>query len=266
MAWLLAALALAAVWACPHLLDRRYMEVARREQCRNNLRQIGLALGMYASVHGPFPYGAVPSAALSAGRRLSWLVTLLDFLEGNAPNIRDKTLTWDDPAAALIRIDKQTGGYVPAGSDIPTYHCPTADASNARAGREPTEYMGMAGLGADAPLLPLGHPRAGVFGYERATPTGRITDGLGSTVAVVEALEGRGPWRAGGPSTVRGVDPSRGPYVGVGRQFGGCHPAGAQALFADGFVRFLGEAIDPKVFEALATAAGGEALPAGWDQ
>jgi len=242
---------------------------ADRELCRNHLKQIGMALDMYTSVHGSFPYGTVPSASLPVGRRLSWLVTLLDFIEGNAPNIRDKTRAWDDPiAAGLVSTDKDTerGGDVPAGSDISVYHCPSGSESHAPAGHEPTEYIGMAGLGADAPSLALGHPRAGVFGDERATPTGRISDGLGSTVAVVEAREGRGPWRAGGPSTVRGVDPSRRPYVGARRQFGGCHPAEAQALFADGSVRFLSESIDPQVFEALSTVAGGEPLPAGWDR
>jgi hypothetical protein len=34
--------------------------------------------------------------------------------------------------------------------------------------------------------------------------------------------------------------------------------------FADGSVRFVRETIDPKVFEALSTIAGGESLPAEW--
>ncbi len=36
--------------------------------------------------------------------------------------------------------------------------------------------------------------------------------------------------------------------------------------FADGSVRFLRETIDPKVFEAISTIAGGEGLPQGWDR
>jgi prepilin-type processing-associated H-X9-DG protein len=239
---------------------------ADREMCRDHLKQIGVALDNYVSVHGCFPYGAVPSAAIPVGRRLGWHATLLDFIEGNGPNIPDKARAWDDPAVtALVRFDKEAGRYEPAGSEISTYRCPAGGAAHFPAGRQPTEYVGVAGLGADAPMLPLGHPRAGVFGHERATPGSRITDGLGSTMAVVETREDRGPWRAGGPSTVKGLDPSRRPYVGAGRQFGGLHPGGAQVVFADGSVRFVRDSIDPAVFEAMATIAGGEPLPPGWD-
>jgi prepilin-type processing-associated H-X9-DG protein len=44
------------------------------------------------------------------------------------------------------------------------------------------------------------------------------------------------------------------------------HPGTAQVVFADGSVRSVRDSIDPKVFEALATIAGGERLPAGWDR
>jgi len=54
------------------------------------------------------------------------------------------------------------------------------------------------------------------------------------------------------------------PQIGRGRPFGGYHPGGANVAFADGSIKFLRETIDPKVFEALSTVAGGERLPDGW--
>ena len=41
-------------------------EAARQSQCRNNLKQIGLALANYESAHGSFPLGAVLYSALDA--------------------------------------------------------------------------------------------------------------------------------------------------------------------------------------------------------
>ena len=66
-------------------------------------------------------------------------------------------------------------------------------------------------------------------------------------------------------ATVRGLDPAKQPYIGPGRQFGGLHEGVAVVAMADGSVRFVAESIDPKVFEAISTIAGGEQVPAGWD-
>ena len=144
--------------------------------------------------------------------------------------------------------------------------CPTDPAAERQTHLLPLSYIAIAGLGADAPTLPFKHLRAGIFGYDRATRVADITDGLTNTMMFAETTHANGPWTAGGPSSVRGVDPTRQPYFGFNRQFGGYHAVGANVAFADGSVRFIRESINPKVFEAMSTIAGGEALPAGWDQ
>jgi hypothetical protein len=111
-------------------------------------------------------------------------------------------------------------------------------------------------------LLPKGHPRAGVFGYDRQTGLADIIDGAAFTMVVAESGRAKGPWLAGGPATVRGLDPADLPYIGPGCQFGGLHePSGLHVALADGSVRFIRDTINPKVFEALSTIAGGEKCP-----
>jgi prepilin-type processing-associated H-X9-DG protein len=83
---------------------------------------------------------------------------------------------------------------------------------------------------------------------------------------VAETTLNNGPWTAGGPATVRGLDPGRQPYVGRGCQFGGTHRGGVIVAFADGSFRFHRDALNPKLFEAISTVAGAEPLPIGWDR
>src|SRR5262249_35803766 len=93
-----------------------------------------------------------------------------------------------------------------------------------------------------------------------------ITDGASTTMMLAETTMANGPWTAGGPSTVRGLDPARRPYLGPGRQFGGSHQGGAMVAFADGSVRFLRGTIASEVIERLSTVAGGESIAEGWDR
>jgi prepilin-type processing-associated H-X9-DG protein len=178
-------------------------------------------------------------------------------------------MAWDEGVNRVLRRrDKSSDEiYFVEGRDkFRCFHCPGNEAVFDAGGRELTSYVGIAGLGPDAAALPVEDPRAGVFGFDRLTPLDAITDGTATTMAAAETAESNGPWKAGGPATVRGLDPSRRPYIGRGAQFGGTHRGGAMVAFADGSVRFIRATIDPKVFEALSTIAGGERLPAGWDR
>jgi hypothetical protein len=120
-------------------------------------------------------------------------------------------------------------------------------------------------VGPDAASLPLAHPKAGVFGYERRVTIRDITDGTSNTMMVADTAERNGPWAAGSAATVRAVDPALQPYVGHRRPFGGVLEGEQRnqvlVLMADGSVRSIQSNVKPEVFEALATIAGGEQIP-----
>ena len=128
-------------------------------------------------------------------------------------------------------------------------------------------YVGMAGLGRDASLLPCSDPKAGVFGYDRKTKFADVTDGHSTTIMVIETNFENGPWGAGGFSSVRGIDHEGSAYLGTAGQFGSFHrtqeallfyPKCSNCAYVDGSARYITETIDSEVFEAMATIAGGE--------
>ena len=55
-------------------------EEARRAQCTNNLKQIGLGLLNYLSAYGSFPYAALPNDRLPPDKRLSWQLGVMPFM------------------------------------------------------------------------------------------------------------------------------------------------------------------------------------------
>lgn len=74
-------------------------EAARRTSCKNNLKQMGLAVHNYQTAHRVFPPGAAVNTSLtSTGNNGSWGVhgRLLPFLEqGNLYDQVDLTVGWD---------------------------------------------------------------------------------------------------------------------------------------------------------------------------
>jgi prepilin-type processing-associated H-X9-DG protein len=219
-----------------------------RVQCQSNLRNVVMGALCYANREGHFPSGTWPNPSLPPEKRLSWYTAILPDLDD--PELRemlDGDLSWDSPANEGV-----------ANITIGVLRCP----DRARPPVEvpmPTPFVGIAGLGSDAPFLPKGHPRAGVFGYDRQTALSDIKDGAAYTMVVTESGRVGRSWLAGGPATVRGLDTADLPYIGPGRQFGGLHRiSGANVAFADGSVRFISDSVNPRIFEALSTIAGGE--------
>lgn len=226
-------------------------ENGHRPHCQSSLRNIVLGLLAHAYNKGAFPEATRPNPGLPPEQRLSWYVSLFDYedLSDLKPHV-DEGQPWDSPTnAKLARLR------------ISTFRCPNSyDPPTSHPGATP--YIGIAGLGTDAPFLPSGHPRAGVFGHDRRTSLRDIKDGAAVTMVIAESGRIRDSWLAGGPATVRGLDTADRPYIGPGRQFGADHSRpGVNVAFADGSVRFIDGTINPRIFEAFTTIAGGEAIP-----
>jgi Protein of unknown function (DUF1559) len=241
-----AAVCCAAIDGVGRLIQPRFV-CGRRGQCESNMHNLALAMLCYYQITGSFPSGTVPNASLPPADRLGVYVPVSPYLEEQELYNRiDQTQPWHGGGNGSV-----------AGVRIGILICPNA-ARVAPTAPQPTTSIGIAGRGIDAPSLPKTDPRAGIFGYDRQTTLADIKDGAANTMMFAESGRVMGSWLQGGPATVRGLDPTNVPYISPGRQFGGLHDDIAVIAMADGSVRVVSESIDPKVFEAMATIAGGE--------
>jgi prepilin-type processing-associated H-X9-DG protein len=246
-----------------------------RVSCQNHLRDLGLLGVRHASTPGKaiperprpeLPTGTFLNPALAPDLRMSWFVYTLTLLnEGppapdpEAPHRRpvglDDLLKGIDTSAAWNAEHNQPLANYRLASAI----CPAQVRPYPPGQPVPTNYIACGGLGVDTPSKPLDEAgeRAGAYRYDSPTPNSAFKDGLQHTAQIIETNSALGPWLQGGPSTLRGLDPDATPYLGVSRPFGGCHPGGAYVSFADGSVRFIIDTVDPAIFRAMWTLAGG---------
>lgn len=221
-------------------------EAARNTQSKNNLKQLGLALHNYHDAESSFPPGTIEVAELETEQRTSWLVAILKFADERALDEQfDRQQAWNaEPNQAAAK------------KVVLMFQHPANEHPVSALGYATTSYVGLAGIGADSPTLPVDHERAGMFGYTRAARFSDVTDGLSNTLMVSEAAGNPGAWAAGGNATVRGLTAQ--PYIGGPDGLGGFRSSGANMLFADGSVRWISAEADPAVLEKLVTIAGGE--------
>jgi hypothetical protein len=157
----------------------------------------------------------------------------------------DKTAAWDAPA-------NRTG--IEAALSVFQNPSQTGLRRNPSSG----DYVGIAGVGADAATLPTRHPKAGMFGYDRKVRLRDITDGTSNTLMIGDSSTPNLSMIAGGSESIRGF--SQSPYLNGPDGIGSPHTGIVQFAMADGSVRAVSVNVDESVLEALATIAGGEVV------
>ncbi|MCC7085066.1 MAG: DUF1559 domain-containing protein [Pirellulales bacterium] len=302
-------------------------EAARRSQCTNNLKQIGLALQNYHSARKEFPYGGSGDTGYrwfdgySTGASLyNWRASILPYMEESAIYESMKQDMGSLPAfvpPGTSPVNSLQSGWLAGFRALrahktmaPTHACPsdTMTTQLAKTGQSwvftntitsaMSNYYGSSGPSAigiycglcDPSGVPCpcyqkqdGHGAGkqegsvGMFSLRaRGTKLREVLDGTSKTIMVgEEKLVADGGAVAGADLAVRawldpysltstmwGINTSDtdlliwGGYYGQG--FGSYHAGGANFLFADGSVHFLGELINLNVFASLGTKAKGE--------
>jgi prepilin-type N-terminal cleavage/methylation domain-containing protein len=156
-------------------------EAARRMQCSNNLKQIGLALHNYESTYKMFPAGRTPLG-------LSAHASILPFLEqANAAELVDYGVAWNHANNV-----KATQTFIPG------FNCPSDSQFAAPNGWATTTYRANQGSGILYGLPPtlatdpnFGMPEPnGVFYLEKRKRFRDILDGSSNTAAFSEHGQG----------------------------------------------------------------------------
>lgn len=249
-------------------------ESARRRQCSNHLRQIGLAVSLYEDAYKWFPPAASGPPRHALGPRL------LPFLE--LARLADRyryDVPYKDPANAEI-----------VGLQIPVFVCPSAPSPAGRstdAAYGAADYVPITDVDPEAIRLGVVAPRRspwGVLLVNRQCRRSDVRDGATSTILLVEDAGRPQLWRAGrlqgttdpvGWAVFDGVTPINldGSTPDGSTLHGPCainctnvhemysfHGPGAHAVFADGHVQFLPKTIELNVLADMVTRAGGEVV------
>lgn len=236
-------------------------EAARRAQCRNNLKQIGLALHNYHDIHGSFPIGNVP------GTNFAYQSMILPQLD-QAPlhtMINFNSGTCFDWKATL------PGTADPGNFSVPVYGCPSDPNSGHRTVTAsgayfPTDYLGVSGT------TPIDFDGALFSGS--CTSFRDFVDGMSTTLMVGErgipnTLDHGWPICAYGVSGDGDTDNVLSTFAGLhagqpdsfhNMHFWSHHSQSAHFLFVDGSVKSLSYNLDDHLMKAMSSRADGEVV------
>lgn len=203
---------------------RRAREPARRSQCKNNLKQIGLALHNYHDKYQAFP----PAFTVDAdGRPLhSWRALILPYMDKETLyNKIDLTKPWDDPANAEVFK-----------AVVEAYRCPSE--------LGPATHTTYLAVVTSNSCLRLGE----------SARLSDIKDGASKTLLVTEVdSEHAVHWMAP-------TDADESLFLANSPTSKVAHIGGVQAVLADGTVRFLNASMPAEIRRALISIDGNESV------
>jgi hypothetical protein len=185
---------------------------------------------------------------------LSWYPPIWSYLAVDAaPLSVQLTEPWDSPDNLKVRAYLGEAEVPENATDAPLFLCPAMEFERPLDMPGPTCFIGIAGVGTHAAELAITDPGAGIWGYDRRTRMEMLPDGVANILLLAETGHDTGPWTAGGPPTIRGLDPDRPQLIGVNGTLGGNHPGGANVAMANYATQFLTDNTDTRVLTQLAT-------------
>jgi len=266
-------------------------EAARRTQCKNNLKQLGVAIHNYHDTTGIFP--VQNSYGPAVRYHWSWVVMVLPYIDQsaryqqadftkdglnttvNASGVTNRSIISTNLTAMLCPSDQYSS--TPAGrSDdangvvlgLTNYAASVGDHPNATQTTGTTVTTNAYGNSAVNALT----CRGVISRYGWSARIRDISDGTSNTFVLGEVLPARCYWEdwghqnfattAHGPNWNLGVYPNaasvvtNADYIG----FNSSHVGGIHVLMADGSSRFISDNINGPTYCALASRAGNEVV------
>ncbi len=167
-------------------------EAARRTQCRNNLKQLGLALHNYHDSFGLFPMGHTRSndggGGVTGWRGYSVHAMVLPYIDQaplyNSINF-NQHFDYVGTPAGVVGVDNT----IPRRTKITAFLCPSDSPFPASADRGNNNYPGSMGPSLGQYVSPVGM-RNGMFNFDVIVRMGDVRDGTSNTIAFSEHLIG----------------------------------------------------------------------------
>jgi len=186
-------------------------EAARRTQCKNNLKQLGVALHNYHDVHSTFPQGKVVDRNATYagcpgwvnGSGFSWRVMILPMIE-QAPLYTQNVLDNSGISTCGIFANGANNRLVLLRTTLPAYVCPS-DPTPFVGSEKPTNYAGIGGSAKNSHGDQDPPSVQGIMNFHGARMRD-IVDGTSNTGMVGEIHRGALFNRySGGPSNITGL-------------------------------------------------------------